>query len=93
MSFTAPYRWRLCTCILGTEIEIVRFKRQIYHSDETFWTAQLSSPWWWERSLPERECITSRVRLPNRRPRPIHSLKPQERERLEAEGLRAEYKV
>jgi hypothetical protein len=51
------------TVILGEPMEIVRFHRPIYHSDETFWTEGLTTPWWWERPLSDNETITSRPNL------------------------------
>lgn len=63
MSFLRPYRHRLVTLILGEPMEIVRFHRAIYHSDESFWTEGLTTPWWWERPLSDNETISSRPKL------------------------------
>ena len=62
MSFHAPYRLRLMLLINGQPEELVRFNRHVYNSDIAFFTRGLTCPWWKERPLQERECVSSRPR-------------------------------
>lgn len=62
MSFHAPYRLRLMLLINGQPEELVRFTRHVNNSDIAFFTRGLTCPWWVERPLQERECVSSRPR-------------------------------
>ena len=55
-----PYTCRLMTLINSEPVELVRFNRHVANSDIAFFTRDLSGPWWKERPLQERECISSR---------------------------------
>lgn len=93
MSFHAPYRFRIVTEIQGHVIELVRFHRAICHSDEAFWLEGREDHSWVERPLLDRECITDRPRHKRPGTRITIKLNPDEDARLQARGLRQEYKT
>ena len=57
---TLPYAARIVALINNEPMELARFPRQPFPSALRYYTEGLSSPWWIERTLTDRETITSR---------------------------------
>lgn len=69
---TLPYRLRLMLLINGQPEELVRFRRMATNSDINFYTRGVDVPWWTERPLLDKQCISSR-------PEPVTTLAKGER--------------
>lgn len=87
-----PYKHRLLARYGSELIELVRFNRAMYPSDLRHWTEGVEH-YVHERTLTDRECITSRP-VTNQRhtKRETTKLTWAEREALAMKGWLAEYK-
>lgn len=59
-----PYVARICTAILGEEIELIRLHRRLCISDLDFWTEGRESRCWVEIPTKDKHCITPRWQPP-----------------------------
>lgn len=57
---TLPYAARIMALIGGEPFELARFKRMPFPSALRYYTEGLDAYWWIERTLTDRETITSR---------------------------------
>lgn len=104
MSFRFPYRARIMgqltvAGVIHNPVELFRAKRTIQRSDFLFWTAGLTSlnGWkcWIEHLTPEKWLLGGRRNIcaPSGSHRDVIKLSPEETQRLEADGLKPEYKA